>query len=169
MIICFAGIFITQRSGVTGFVFKSSHVGLLCGLGGTIAAAAAYNCIRKIGVSEDPNVILIYFSIVTIPISILILFITGGFAWPSPMDWFYLFCMGALTQAAQFYMTIASQNEKVGTIAIFTNMGIIYAIINGMIFFNEIPTAIAWLGVSIVISGLLLNIFSARILAYFKP
>ena len=122
-------------------------------------AAAAYNCIRKIGISEDPNVILIYFSIITIPVSLLLLIFKGGFQWPAALDWFYLFCMGILTQTAQYFMTLAYQNEKVGTIAIFTNMGIIYAIINGIIFFNEIPTSLAWLGIIIVIAGLLLNIF----------
>ena len=76
--------------------------------------------------------------------------------------------MGILTQAAQYFMTLAYQNEKVGTIAIFTNMGIIYAIINGMLFFNEIPTPIAWIGISVVLIGLLMNVFSERILTFSK-
>ena len=76
--------------------------------------------------------------------------------------------MGILTQAAQYFMTLAYQNEKVGTIAIFTNMGIIYAIINGMLFFKEIPTPIACVGISVVFIGLLMNVFSERILAFFK-
>jgi drug/metabolite transporter (DMT)-like permease len=145
-----------------------SNIGLLCGLGGCIAAASAYNCIRKIGISEDPNVILIYFSFITIPVSLALLYFFGGFKWPNFLEWFYIFCMGLLTQAAQFYMTLAYQNEKVGKIAIFTNVGIIYAIINGMLFFNEVPTAMAWLGIIIVISGLLLNIFSSKILVFFN-
>jgi drug/metabolite transporter (DMT)-like permease len=55
-------------------------------------------------------------------------------------------------------MTLAYQNEKVGKIAIFTNIGIVYAIINGMFFFNEIPTAVAWIGIAVVVAGLLLNV-----------
>jgi drug/metabolite transporter (DMT)-like permease len=47
-------------------------------------------------------------------------------------------------------------------------MGIIYAIINGMLFFKEIPTPIAWVGISVVFIGLLMNVFSERILAFFK-
>ncbi|MFM9944505.1 MAG: DMT family transporter, partial [Bacteroidia bacterium] len=159
LIICFTGIAITQSSNTHLFEFNLSNIGLLSGLGGCIAAAGAYNCIRKIGVSEDPNVILIYFSFITIPVSLALLYFFGGFQWPTLLEWLYILCMGLLTQAAQYFMTLAYQNEKVGTIAIFTNMGIIYAIINGMLFFNEIPTPLAWLGISIVILGLLLNIF----------
>lgn len=168
LVICFTGIFITQSSNANLFELSISNIGLLSGLGGCLAAAAAYNCIRKIGVSEDPNVILIHFSIVTIPISIALLAFFGGFQWPTLLEWFYILCMGVLTQAAQYFMTLAYQNEKVGTIAIFTNMGIIYAIINGMLFFNEIPTPLAWIGISVVLIGLLMNVFSERILSFLK-
>lgn len=168
LIICFTGIVITQSSNSSLLELNSSTIGLLCGFGGCLMAAGAYNCIRFIGASEDPNVVLIHFSLITIPISIILLFIYGGFQWPDATQWFYIICMGVLTQAAQYYMTLAYQNEKVGTIAIFTNMGIIYAVINGMLFFKEIPTAIAWLGILIVLTGLVLNIFSTRILAFFK-
>jgi len=168
LIICFTGILITQSSNTNLFEFNVSNMGLLSGLGCCIMSAAAYSCIRKIGVTEDPNVILIYFSSVTIPVSLGVLLFYGGFIWPTILDWVYLVFMGGLTQAAQYYMTIAYQNEKVGTIAIFTNMGIIYAIINGIIFFNEIPTSIAWIGISVVIIGLVLNIFYPKILTFFK-
>ncbi len=168
LIICFTGIFITQSSNTDLFELSISNIGLLSGLGGALAAAAAYNCIRKIGISEDPNVILIHFSIVTIPISVILLAFFGGFQWPTLLEWFYVICMGILTQGAQYFMTRAYQNEKVGTIAIFTNMGIVYAIINGMLFFDEIPTPIAWVGITVVLIGLIMNIFSERILALLK-
>jgi drug/metabolite transporter (DMT)-like permease len=159
LFICFSGILITQSSNTNLFELNVSNLGLLAGLGCCIMSAAAYSCIRKIGTEEDPNVILIYFSSVTIPASLIVLWVWGGFIWPTALEWFYLFCMGALTQAGQYYMTLAYQNEDVGKIAIFTNMGIIYAIVNGMVFFNEIPTAMAWFGIAIVVIGLLLNMF----------
>ncbi len=162
LIICFAGILITQSSNTDLFSISMSNIGLLSALGATVCAAAAYNCIRKIGASEDPNVILIYFSIITIPVSLTILAINKGFIWPSGIEWFYILCMGVITQAAQYFMTLAYQNEKVGKIAIFTNIGIVYAIINGMLFFNEIPTVVAWIGIAVVVAGLLLNVGFTR-------
>jgi len=165
LLICFSGIYITQSSNSTILELNMSNLGVLSGLGACIAAAAAYNCIRKIGTSEDPNVILIYFSVITIPVSVVLLIVYGGFKWPTALDWFYLFCMGAFTQAAQYFMTLAYQNEKVGTIALYSNVGIVYAIINGMIFFKEIPTPLAWIGISVVATGLVLNLFSPFILS----
>ncbi len=159
LVICFTGIALTQSSNSNLLELNASNVGLLAGLCGCVAAAGAYNCIRYIGASEDPNVVLIHFSIITIPISLVLLCIYGGFQWPTCLEWGYIVCMGILTQAAQYYMTLAYQNEEVGTIAIFTNMGIIYAIINGIIFFDEIPSKIACLGIGIVITGLLFNVF----------
>jgi drug/metabolite transporter (DMT)-like permease len=166
LMICFTGIVITQSANTHLFEFNMSNIGLICGLGGCIAAASAYNCIRKIGITEDPNVILIYFSFITVPVSLVLLYLFGGFKWPNLLEWFYILCMGFLTQAAQFYMTLAYQNEKVGKIAIFTNIGIVYAIINGVLFFKEIPTTLAWIGIIIVITGLLLNVFSNKILGF---
>ncbi len=168
LVICFTGIVITQSSNSNLFELNASNIGLLSGLGGCIAAAGAYNCIRYIGSSEDPIVVLIHFSIITIPISLILLAIYGGFRWPYAMEWVYIACMGILTQAAQYYMTLAYQNEEVGTIAIFTNLGIIYAILNGIIFFNEVPTQIACLGIGIVIIGLLFNVFYEKRMNAFR-
>ncbi len=159
LIICFSGIVITQSSNANLFELNMANIGLFAGLGACVAAASAYNCIRKIGTSEDPNVILIYFSVITIPISLLFLTLTKGFYMPSWLDFFYLLCMAGLTQAAQYFMTRAYQEEKVGTIALYTNVGIVYAIINGAIFFNEVPSAKAWIGIFVVLGGLLLNVY----------
>lgn len=157
LMVCFAGIAITQGSNTGDLQLNTSNLGLMAGLGACIAAAAAYNCIRKIGISEDPNVILIYFSLITLPVSLVLLLMQGNFIPPSPTDWLFILFMGILTQAAQFFMTRAYQGEHVGTIAIFTNMGILYAIVNGMLFFDEIPSLRAWMGIAIVIAGIVLN------------
>ncbi len=100
----------------------------------------------------------IFSALITIPVSVVLLLLNGDYITPSPKDWIYIACMGALTQAAQFFMTKAFQGENVGTIAIFTNMGIIYAILNGIFFFDEMPAPIAWLGIVVVLTGLILNI-----------
>jgi len=167
LIVCFTGIIVAQSGNRSFSTFNTQNTGILYGLAATVAAAAAYNCIRKIGITDDPTVILFYFPLMSIPASIIILFFNGDFVWPIGWDWFYLLLMGAITQGAQYFMTVAYQNEKVGNIAIFTNLGIVYAIINGFLFFNEIPTLVAWLGMVIVIVGIILNVFSAKILRFF--
>lgn len=168
LIICFIGIAISQGVDLTGGqLFAFQNQGIYFGLGATVMAAAAYNCIRKISVSENPNVILFYFPLVSIPVSLIVMLLSGGFVMPTLLQFFQLMCMGALTQGAQYFMTTAYQNEKVGVIAIYSNMGILYAILNGIIFFKEIPDHKVIIGIIIVITGIVLNIFSEKILRFF--
>ncbi|MCC6721652.1 MAG: DMT family transporter [Bacteroidia bacterium] len=168
LFICFAGILITQHDKGIFNTFNIHNSGLLFGMGASVAAAGAYNCIRKISAAYNPNIIMIYFPIMAIPICSIVLLINGGFIIPSFNDWFLILIMAVLTQAAQYYLTIAYQNEKVGNIAVYTNLGIVYAVANGIIFFNEIPTFNSWIGIIIVVLGIILNLFSDRIFIFFK-
>ena len=168
LVICFVGIAVSQGVDLTGGqLFAMQNQGIYFGLGVTVMAAAAYNCIRKITTTENPNVILFYFPLVSIPVSLAVLLLGGGFVMPTWIQFFQLMCMGALTQGAQYFMTTAYQNEKVGTIAIYSNMGILYAIMNGMLFFKEIPDQKVIIGIIIVVIGIVLNIFSEKILRFF--
>lgn len=168
LIICFGGILITQHDKGIFNTFNIHNSGLLFGLGASVAAAGAYNCIRKISASYNPNVIMIYFPLMAIPICSITLAFTGGFVLPSINDWFWILLMAILTQAAQYYLTVAYQNEKVGNIAVFSNLGIVYAVINGIIFFNEIPSFNSWIGIVIVVSGIFLNLFSDKFFVFIK-
>lgn len=168
LLICFAGILFTQHDKGIFNTFNIHNAGLLYGLGASVAAAGAYNCIRKINLTYNPNVIMIYFPLMALPICILTLFINGGFIIPTYFDWFLIFLMALLTQAAQYFLTVAYQNEKVGNIAVYSNLGIVYAVFNGIIFFNEIPTFYSWIGIFIVVAGIFLNLFSAKLLGFIK-
>ena len=163
LFICFAGILITQHDKGIFNTFNIHNSGLLFGMGASVAAAGAYNCIRKISSSFNPNVIMIYFPLMAIPICAVTLAITGGFVMPTGSDWFLILLMAILTQAAQYYLTVAYQNEKVGNIAVYSNLGIVYAVANGIIFFKEIPSFNSWIGIFIVVSGIFLNLFSDKI------
>lgn len=168
LLICFAGILITQHEKGIFNTFNIHNAGLLFGLGASVAAAGAYNCIRKISATYNPNVIMIYFPIVAIPICTVTLIINGGFVMPVAKDWILIFFMAMLTQAAQYYLTVAYQNEKVGNIAVFSNLGIVYAVFSGIIFFAEIPSFISLIGIIIVASGIFLNLFSDKIFSIIR-
>ncbi|MCB9251790.1 MAG: DMT family transporter [Flavobacteriales bacterium] len=167
LVICFTGIVITQSENDLSEL-NPQNLGILYGLAATVMAAGAYNCIRKIGASENANVILFYFPLVSLPVAITGLYFQQNFVMPVGIEWLYLLLMGALTQGAQYFLTRAYQNEKVANLAIFTNIGIVYAIINGIIFFGEIPSRVAWIGIFIVLSGLVLNLFAKKILGLFR-
>ncbi|HLW18862.1 MAG TPA: EamA family transporter, partial [Cyclobacteriaceae bacterium] len=64
------------------------------------------------------------------------------------------------TQAAQYYMTMAYQNAQLAKIASLNYIGILYALGFGFIFFNESFNLLAYLGMAMVLIGVILNIRS---------
>jgi drug/metabolite transporter (DMT)-like permease len=71
------------------------------------------------------------------------------------MEWFHLLSVGISTQIAQYCITKAYQRAEVSRISPFNYLGIVYAVILGMILFDEklnIPTL---LGIGLVLSGIM--------------
>lgn len=150
--IAFGGIIIIQ-----GF---DTRVSLLYTVFGVIAAflsGVAYNCIRKLKTSEHPLVIIFYFPLVTLPITGIYLL----FDWvlPEGIDWMWLLLIGLTTQFAQYYMTKSYQSEDLSKVASLNYIGIIYALGFGYVFFGETYDWLAYLGMGVVLIGVILNIW----------
>uniref|UniRef100_UPI00188FB30D DMT family transporter n=1 Tax=Pararhodonellum marinum TaxID=2755358 RepID=UPI00188FB30D len=113
---------------------------------------------RKLKNTEHPLVIVFYFPVVTIPIVGIITW----FNWVKPegLDWAILFAIGIFTQFAQYYMTKAYQNANLSKIASLTYIGIIYALGFGFLLFDETYNLITYLGMTLVLAGVILNVRS---------
>jgi drug/metabolite transporter (DMT)-like permease len=128
----------------------------LIGTIGAVFTGLAYNMIRKLKHSEHPLVIIIYFPLVSIPITGLITL----YDWVLPVfwDWLLLLLVGILTQLGQFYMTKSYQSEELSKVSVISYIGIIFALAYGFIFFDEHYNFIAYLGMAIVLVGVVLNL-----------
>ncbi len=120
----------------------------------------AYNVIRKLNTSENPLVIIFYFPLVTMPL-------TGAYSffdWVAPegIQWLYLLMVGVLTQIAQYFMTKAYQSEEVNKVASVSYIGIFYALIFGWVFFQETFNLQTYLGMAVVLVGVVLNLWYKR-------
>lgn len=144
---------------VYGFDMRVDTEGLIIGLIAAIASASAYNCIRKLQLTENPNVIILYFPLVALPVSALLIAYLNNWVWPVGIQWFYLLLIGLLTQIAQYSMTIAYQNEKATKIAPISYVGIIYALGFGFVFFDELFNWKVLIGMFLVLFGVLLSVF----------
>ena len=117
----------------------------------------AYNIIRKIKTSEHPLVIVLYFPLVTMPITGLICIV--NWVRPTGWDWFWLIMTGVFTQLAQYYMTMSYQKEALSKVAILNYVGIIYAVAFGYFLFDEgIPLGTI-MGIILVLLGVVLNVW----------
>lgn len=151
-LLSFAGVVIIQGvdNRMTTFYF---FIGILAAL----FSGIAFNIIRKLGVSENPLVIVFYFPLVTIPVTGL--YILTDWVTPNGIDLLIIILVGIATQIAQVYMTKAFQHEELSKIASLRYIGIIYALVFGHILFGEKFEIFSYAGMVLVLAGVMLNIW----------
>ena len=152
-VLCFVGIYIIKN-----FDDRVEVVPLLLGVAGTIAASAAYNVISVLKQKEHHLVIMLYFPMVTIPLVVGYIFLTGEWVWTSAINWFYLSVIGFCTYFAQYFLTKAYQIGEVSKVSIISYLGIVYALFFGYFLFDEWYTAISLGGLLLVLVGVVGNI-----------
>ncbi|GAB3647728.1 DMT family transporter [Echinicola sediminis] len=151
--IAFGGVLVIE-----GFDPRISLEYTLIGVASGFFAGLAYNIIRRLKGTEHPLVIVFYFPLVTLPI----VGIWSYFNWvmPEGQDWWFLLGIGALTQMAQYYMTLAYQHANLAKITSLNYIGILYALLFGFIFFGETFNLLTYSGMALVLVGVVLNIRS---------
>ena len=151
-IISFGGMLV-----INGFDARISTIHLLMGIVAAVGSGSAYTIIRKLNYSEHPLVIVLYFPLVTLPIT----GIYSAFHWVTPQgwDWAFLLAIGVLTQFAQYFMTKSYQAEEVSKVANLNYLSIIYALSLGFIFFGETFNFMTYLGMALVLLGVILNVW----------
>lgn len=149
--LAFAGVLL-----VKGFDPRVDTLYLLLGVGAGFFAGLAYNIIRKLNTTEHPLVIVFYFPLVTIPLTLW--YVITHWVQPAGVEWGYLVLIGVLTQFAQYFMTKAYQLEELSKVASLNYIGIIYALGFGYLIFDETFHPITYLGMMLVLGGVILNI-----------
>ena len=149
-LLSFAGVLV-----VNGFDIRVEPVHLLMGIVAAVASAVAFVTIRTINTQEHPLVIVLYFPLVTLPLTGLY----SVFHWVQPQgwDWLILLGVGVLTQFAQYFMTKSYQVEEVSEVAILRYLSLIYALGFGYVFFQETFSFMSYLGMLLVVVGVVLN------------
>lgn len=154
-LVSFGGILL-----VNGFDTRVSGIHLLMGILAALGAGMAYTIIRKLKKSEHPLVIVMYFPLVTVPLA-------GAYAawhWVMPrgIEWLTLLGIGILTQFAQYFLTKSFQEDEINKVASLKYLSIIYALAFGYVFFEETFNLYTYLGMSLVVAGVVLNIWYKR-------
>jgi drug/metabolite transporter (DMT)-like permease len=159
-LISFLGIFIMKADDLFFSEGDISWLPLLLGLGSAVLSGMAYNSIIKCKTTDAPITIVMYFPLIAIPImSIWSLF---DFVMPVGLQWLYILLLGCFTQVAQVSMTRALTSEKASVVTPYKYTGSVFAVSFGMIFFEEYLSWTVFLGIIIVLSGILINTFYER-------
>ncbi len=157
-LISFIGVILIQ-----GFDPRVTQLQLFIGISSAIASGVAYNSIRKLKLSEHPIVIIFYFPLITLPLTGAYL-IFSGWTTPNLLEIIILIAIGVATQFAQYFMTKAYQLEDVSKVSSIQYIGIVFALLFGFLLFDETYTLKSFVGICIVLLGVVLNVgFKTRL------
>ena len=157
-IIAFLGVVVLK-----GFDQNIPPIGLALILMSAVFSGLVYITIRKIGDREHPVVIVNYF--------MCIAFILGGsmaiFHWKTPVgtDWLLLFSLGVFGYFGQLFMTKAFQWGETNVIAPLKYVEVLFAVVVGVGFLGESYSVWSFVGMMMIIGGLLLNIRYKQLMA----
>lgn len=150
-LLSFAGVMLMQ-----GFDFRISLWHMMLGLSASFTMGVAYNCVRKLGRTEHPLVIIFYFPLICLPL-------TGVWSviyWVQPigMEWFWIVLLGITTQFGQYFMTKSYQVAAISKVAIINYTEVVFAIIIGLVFFAENFNLLTYAGMVLVIAGVVMSV-----------
>lgn len=153
--ISFLGVLI-----IKGFGADVALIGLFFVMCSAIFLGIIFVVIRKIGNSEHPLVIINYF--------MLMAFAFGGLMsikyWiqPNLIEWILFLSTGVFGYVGQLYMTKAFQAEETNLVAPIKYLEVIITIIIGTFWFGDIYNTWTILGIALILSGLIYNIYIKR-------
>ena len=120
----------------------------------------AYICVRKLSSTEHPLVIIYYFPLVSIPLSIP--FIINDFVLPAGTDWLWIIGIGIFTQIGQLCITEGLRVLPAGQATSLNYSQVIFASIWGVLIFQETLTTSIYLGGFCVLISTIVSISASK-------
>lgn len=127
---------------------------------GALGSGTAYVIVKKLSKLEDSSVIIFYFPLIALPLSLLLL--GDNFVMPDAEALVLLLFVGLFTQVGQVGLTKAMQTEVAAKVSAFSYVQVIFSAILGVLFFNEIPSVWTFIGGTLIILGALINVFGSN-------
>lgn len=150
-ILSFVGVIV-----IKGFDEQVDTFGLILVLIAAVFSGLVYPIINKIGTGDHPIVIINYFMVIAT--------VVGGLLsisnWKNPigLEWVILMSLGVSGYFGQLYMTKAFQTTETNQVAPLIYLEVIFTLIFGLLWFDEIYTIWSLLGIALIIGGLTLNV-----------
>ncbi|TMV05554.1 DMT family transporter [Ruegeria sediminis] len=140
-----------------GSLETAATIGALCVLGATIARAFVQIHIRQLVQVDHPAAVVFYFSLTATLLSGL----TAFFGWTMP-TWeqaALLILMGLIGGVAQILVTSSYRFGQASMLAPYDYTSMLFAIVIGYVWFDELPTLVMLAGAALVIAGNVLVIW----------
>ena len=113
-----------------------SKTNMMIALSGAILTGLSYVMVRKaVTLKESPYVIMFYFPLFTVPISLF--FLPGNWEMPTMLIWVYLVLVGITSQLGQLFLTYGYELLPASRAAMTSYIQVPFSVIAGIIIFND--------------------------------
>jgi len=127
---------------------------------GAFGSAVAYVIVKKLTKTDDSSVIVFYFPIIALPISLFLL--GSDFVVPSLAASGVLILVGIFTQIGQIGLTKALHSADANKATAYAYVQVIFSVFIGWVYFSEIPVITTIIGGTFIMAGALINVLWKR-------
>ncbi|SKC31324.1 aromatic amino acid exporter [Photobacterium piscicola] len=126
---------------------------------GAFGSGVSYIIVKRLSSTEDSSVIILYFPLIALPLSVLLL--GDDFVMPTTEAMFLLLFVGIFTQFGQVGLTKAMKVEVASKATAYSYIQVVFSIILGWLVFSEVPSAWTLAGGSMIVIGALVNVIGS--------
>ena len=137
-------VLVTQPEWTTNSNTKETLIAIAIAVLGALMTSLAYICVRKLSAKENSLVIIYYFPLVSIPLSLP--FIINNFELPNGTDWIWILGIGFFTQIGQLCITEGLRLIPASQATTLNYSQVIFSSILGWLIFQETITKDIYLG-----------------------
>ncbi|WP_413677776.1 DMT family transporter [Prochlorococcus sp. MIT 0916] len=153
-------LLVSQPELTTNNDIQEIILAIIIAILGALMTSLAYICVRKLSSTEHPLVIIYYFPLVSIPLSIP--FIINDFVLPIGTDWLWIIGIGIFTQIGQLCITEGLRLLPAGQATSLNYSQVIFASIWGVLIFGETITSSIYLGGFCVLISTIISISASK-------
>ncbi len=153
-------IFVTQPEWETNTNLTETLIAITIAILGALMTSLAYICVRKLSEKEHPLVIIYYFPLVSVPLSLP--FIIKDFILPTGVDWIWIFGIGFFTQIGQLCITEGLRLLPAGQATSINYSQVIFSCIFGFFIFQEAITREVYIGALCVLISTIISMSTIK-------
>lgn len=139
---------------VKPFNYSTYSIFAFVGILSALFAAGAATSIRYLSKQHHSYEIVFYFLATATLVSIPLMW--KNFVVPTPLELFYLVCIGVVSLLGQIFLTKAFTHENVIVVEITRYIGIVFNAMWGFLFWTEVPDTLTILGGLLIITACVL-------------
>ena len=153
-------ILVTQPQWTINNNLLGTVIAIAIAILGALMTSLAYICVRKLSAKEEPLVIIFYFPLVSIPLSLPL--IINNFILPRGTDWIWIVGIGLFTQIGQLCITEGLRLIPASQATSLNYSQVIFSSIAGVLLFQEHITTEIYIGGFCVLISTIISMSTTR-------